>query len=71
VSRLVDRIRGEDRPGKMPGGTFIGGQSLVSPPSTPAGVVIDGAVYALEGEPPAATSKGWGDLGWLMWRRYY
>jgi len=31
----------------------------------PSGVVIDGAVYQLEGQPPVATSKGWGDMSWL------
>jgi len=32
---------------------------------TGAGVVIDGAVYRLEGEPPVAVSDGWGDMSWL------
>jgi hypothetical protein len=27
-----------------------------------AGVIIDGAVYPLEGEPPTAETKGWGEV---------
>jgi hypothetical protein len=36
----------------------------------PSGVLIDGAVYPLAGQPPVATSKGWGNMSWLFfWRR--
>jgi hypothetical protein len=35
----------------------------------PAGVAIDGAVYSLAGQSPAARSKGWGYMGWLLWVR--
>lgn len=35
----------------------------------PSGTVIDGAVYQLGGQPPVATSKGWGNMSWLFWRR--
>ena len=38
-------------------------------PSVPSGVVIDGAVYPLEGQPPIAVSHGWGDLSFLFWRK--
>jgi hypothetical protein len=31
----------------------------------PSGVVIDGAVYPLAGQPPLAQSNGWGDMSWL------
>jgi hypothetical protein len=34
----------------------------------PSGIVVDGAVYPLEGQPPVARSHGWGDLSWLRWR---
>jgi hypothetical protein len=34
----------------------------------PSGVVIDGAVYALGGQPPLATSQGWGDMSWVFCR---
>jgi hypothetical protein len=30
-----------------------------------AGVVIDGVVTPLQGEPPVAVTHGWGDLTWL------
>jgi hypothetical protein len=30
-----------------------------------SGIVIDGAVYQLGGQPPVATSKGWGILSWV------
>jgi len=30
-----------------------------------SGVVIDGGVYPLAGQPPPAQSHGWGDLSWL------
>lgn len=33
---------------------------------SPSGVVIDGAVYVLAGQPPVATSKGWGNMSWLV-----
>jgi hypothetical protein len=36
----------------------------------PLGVVIDGVVYPLEGQPPVAVSHGWGDLSWLV-RRWF
>jgi hypothetical protein len=36
---------------------------------TPSGVLIDGAIYSLAGQPPAAKSRGWGYMGWLFWRR--
>jgi hypothetical protein len=42
---------------------------LTMRPSSVAGVVIDGAVYPLAGEPPVAVTHGWGDLRWLYWPR--
>jgi hypothetical protein len=33
----------------------------------PSGVLIDGAVYSLAGQPAAAKSRGWGNMGWLLW----
>ena len=32
----------------------------------PSGIVVDGAVYPLEGQPPVATTHGWGNLSWLL-----
>lgn len=40
-----------------------------NPAGTAAGIVVDGAAYPLEGEPPPAVSKGWGDLGFLYAHR--
>jgi len=36
----------------------------------PSGVIIDGVNYRLGGQPPIATSKGWGSMSWLLfpWR---
>lgn len=31
---------------------------------------VDGYPAALQGEPPIATSKGWGNLTWVRWRAY-
>ena len=36
----------------------------------PSGVLIDGGVYPLAGQPPLATSNGWGNLSW-MWSAFY
>jgi hypothetical protein len=45
--------------------SFIGHEAQQGEPS---GIVIDGAVYPLEGQPPIAVSHGWGDLTWLRWK---
>jgi hypothetical protein len=34
----------------------------------PSGVMIDGVVYQLGGQPPLAVSHGWGNLSWLFSR---
>jgi hypothetical protein len=31
---------------------------------------VDGLPAALEGEPPIASSKGWGNLTWTRWRSF-
>ena len=31
---------------------------------------VDGYPAALQGEPPIATSKGWGNLTWTRWRSF-
>ena len=28
---------------------------------------IDGVPYTVAGEPPAASSNGWGDMSWTRW----
>lgn len=35
--------------------------------NVPSGVVIDGAVYPLDGQPPKANQGSWGDIGWARW----
>jgi hypothetical protein len=61
--KLVNKIKGDGHPtGGGIGGTRPGVTSQ-------GGVVIDGVVYPLEGEPPVAVSKGWGDMGWTRFRR--
>jgi hypothetical protein len=36
---------------------------------SPNGIMLaDGTRYGLEGQPPVAVSKGWGDLSWLLSR---
>lgn len=57
--RLVDKIKGradKETRGNAPLGPENGSGVAYSP---------DGEVYeTLQGEPPVATSKGWGDLSW-------
>jgi len=55
----------------MPNGDFLGPEAY--PPGTypaPTGVVIDGALCQLEGEPPIARPGSWGDLSWSR-RRWF
>jgi hypothetical protein len=33
-----------------------------------SGVLVDGAVYPLEGEPPPARMGSWGDMSWWYWK---
>jgi hypothetical protein len=51
-------VKGGDSP--LRPASAIVARSLAS-----GGVVIDGVVYPLQGEPPIAVSHGWGDLTWL------
>jgi hypothetical protein len=65
---LVDRIRGERRRPRNPGEVLTGPEAgqLTGEPGVPAGIVIDGAVYGLDGQPPPARGGTWGDMGWAM-----
>ena len=46
--------------------TFLGPENPMGMATgTAEGIPIDGAVYQLDGQPPRAQSKGWGDLSWL------
>ena len=55
------------RPARM-ADTFIGPEAGTIP--SPTGFVLDGAIYALDGQPPPAVSRGWGTPPWMWWRRY-
>lgn len=63
MSRLTKKLK----PAK--GKSESGGREIpaVPRPSSTGGVVLDGAVYPLAGEPPVASSRGWGDMSWLRW----
>jgi hypothetical protein len=38
---------------------------------SPSGITIDGAHFGLGGQPPVATSHGWGNMGWLRFRWHW
>ena len=50
----------------MPHGTFLDPERNGR---TGSGIVVDGAVYQLEGQPPVAQSHGWGNMTWLAWAK--
>ena len=62
MSRLTDRIRGG--PGGGVRETFMGPEPWGD--GLPAGYVIDGVPYPLDGQPPTAKLGNWGNIGWLM-----
>jgi hypothetical protein len=64
---LVAKFRGKPQT-RDGGAAFMGPET--GPSRAPAGIVIDGAVYPLDGQPPVAASHGWGDMGWL-WSPFY
>jgi hypothetical protein len=66
---LVDRFVGAKRKPRMPAGDYLGSEALQGAMPVPEGIVIDGAVYALDGQPPVARTDGWGSLSWLWQRR--
>jgi hypothetical protein len=67
VSRLKSSGYGDGRTdGAMPGGGFMWREHNGKSGS---GIVVDGVAYQLAGQPPIATSHGWGDLSWWMWHR--
>jgi hypothetical protein len=61
--KLTKQIKGKHK--ATPGGVETSAVPLTMRPTSLAGVVIDGAIYPLQGEPPRAVSHGWGDLRWL------
>jgi hypothetical protein len=54
--KLASKVKGE---GKTPAHPQL---PAVPRYGSRAGVEIDGAIYPLEGEPPTATTKGWGKI---------
>jgi hypothetical protein len=65
--RLVKKVTG-----KAGQGAKGSKDALIPAPHNPSsftdGVVIDGVVYRLSGEPQRAVSHGWGDMSWLYRR---
>jgi hypothetical protein len=61
VSRLTRRLRGARR--RVQTVTFIGGRARS--PAERDGITVDGVHNQLGGQPPVATSRGWGQKpGW-------
>ncbi len=63
MSRLTKRVKPKHK--ATSGGIETSAVPLTMRDSSPGGVVIDNAVYPLAGEPPVATSHGWGNMSWL------
>lgn len=59
--KLVKQITGKAGQG-IKGGDLapFGEVSFSAPNGTQTGIIIDGVVYRLAGEPPIAVSHGWG-----------
>jgi hypothetical protein len=68
-TRRPPRPGGGRKAGRMTD-TYIGPESTVAGGTrTPSGIIIDGAVYQLAGQPPVARSHGWGNLSFLRRQR--
>jgi hypothetical protein len=68
MSTLTSGRFGDGRTeGEMRNGTFLGAEQPMSGDSTGSvsGIVIDGASYALGGQPPAHKGGTWGDMSWI------
>lgn len=64
MSRLKSTGYGDGRTtGAMPNGDYM---SRENGDHSPSGISIQGVHYGLAGQPPIATTKGWGNLGFLM-----
>jgi hypothetical protein len=61
LEKQIDGKAGQGAKGSKypPGRTYLG------LPRTYGGVVVDGVVTPLAGEPPVAVSQGWGNLTWM------
>jgi hypothetical protein len=67
MSRLVKQVKGKGKAATASRDVPAVPSSMQ--PRSMAGHVIDGVPYPLQGEPPVATSKGWGDMSWWYWSR--
>jgi hypothetical protein len=61
--KLTKRVKGKGKAAE-------GGREVRAVPASlrdgrAYGIEIDGVVSPLGGQPPVATTKGWGDLSWL------
>ncbi len=55
-----------------PDGTWRTFQGMLTGQRAPVatmGIVVDGAVYPLDGQPPAAVTHGWGNLAFMFQNR--
>jgi hypothetical protein len=67
MGRLVSRFTGDGRTAGAMKDSFIGHEA--GGKRTPSGVIVGGATFQLEGQPPVATTHGWGNLSFLFRRR--
>ena len=63
--RRFGYYRSKRRTGAMPNGDFTEPEPVWHSDGLPSGHWCDGAVYELDGQPPVAKTKGWGDLSWM------
>jgi hypothetical protein len=61
--RLVHTFTGDGRTTGAMRDTFIATE--LGPGRAPSGLRLDGAVYGLDGQPPAARGGQWGFMGWI------
>jgi hypothetical protein len=61
--KLVDRLRPVH---SRPVDTHMGSEPYDGERD---GITTDGVHHGLDGQPPVAKSRGWGDLSWLRRRR--
>jgi hypothetical protein len=60
MSRLTSKVTAAGKKGGT--GAYMGPEGGLP---TPTGIVVDGVVYPLAGQPPVAVSHGWGNLAFL------
>lgn len=62
MSRLTKQVKGKGKAATA--SRDVPAVPVGMQPRSTAGVVIDGVPYPLQGEPPTARSRGWGDMSW-------